>query len=73
MSFSCFPLGFVAIWLGARARRLARENPQTVGGETMALAGMITGGVIAVLTLLFWLAYFGFFAAMFGIGLASGP
>ncbi|HMR07488.1 MAG TPA: DUF4190 domain-containing protein [Polyangiaceae bacterium] len=73
MAWSCFPIGFVAIWLGARARRLARENPQTVGGEGMALAGMITGGVIATLMLLFWLAYFGFFAAMFGFGLAAGP
>jgi hypothetical protein len=73
MAWSCFPLGFVAIWLGARARRLARENPQTHGGEGLALAGMITGGIIGGLMLLFWLAYFGFFAVVFGIGLAGGP
>ncbi|MCA9595054.1 MAG: DUF4190 domain-containing protein [Myxococcales bacterium] len=73
MAWSCFPLGFVAIWLGARARRLARENPQTHGGEGLALAGMITGGIIGGLMLLFWLAYFGFFAIVFGIGLTAGP
>ena len=73
MAFSCFPLGFVAIWLGARARRLQKENPETVGGEGMALAGMWIGGVVGVLFFLFWLAYFGFFAAMIGFGVASGP
>lgn len=73
MAWSCFPIGFVAIWLGARARRLARENPQTVGGDGMALAGMILGGVIGGLMLLFWLAYFGFFAVMIGVGATSAP
>ena len=57
----------------AMARRLARENPQTHGGEGLALAGMITGGIIGGLMLLFWLAYFGFFAIVFGIGLTAGP
>ncbi len=71
LAWSCFPLGFVAIFLGARARKLVRENPQTVGGDGMALAGMIVGGAIAVLMLLFWLAYFGFFAAVFGLSLAA--
>lgn len=73
MAWSCFPLGFVAIYLGARARRLAREHPETIGGDGLALAGMIAGGVIGGLMLLFWLAYFGFFAAMFGFGLATSP
>ena len=48
LAWSCFPLGFVAIWLGARARRAARENPGRVGGEQLALAGMIVGGIFGV-------------------------
>lgn len=71
MAWTCFPLGFVAIWLGAKARRLAREDPERFGGEGLALAGMWVGGVLASAQLLFWILYFGFFAAMFGAGLAS--
>lgn len=68
MAWSCFPLGFLAIWLGARARRAARENPGRVGGEQLALAGMIIGGIFGVLWLLFWLVYAGFFAFLFAFG-----
>jgi hypothetical protein len=57
LAFSCFPLGFVAIWLGARARAAARENPDRVGGEQMALIGMIVGGVLGTLYLLFVIVY----------------
>jgi hypothetical protein len=64
----CFPLGFVAIWLGARARRAARENPERVGGEQLAMVGMIMGGIFGVLHLLIWLAYAGFFTYMFASG-----
>jgi hypothetical protein len=53
----CFPLGFVAVYLGARARSLARENPETVGGEQLALTAMILGGVLAGLQTLFMLGY----------------
>ena len=73
LAWSCFPLGFVAIWLGARARKLARENPDTVGGDGMALAGMVVGGVLATLQLVFWILYLGFFATMIGFGAATGP
>lgn len=68
MAWSCFPLGFVAIWLGARARRAAHENPERVGGEQLALAGMIIGGIFGVLWLLFWLVY----AGIIVYALASG-
>lgn len=69
LSWSCFPLGFVAIWLGARARRAARENPERVGGDQLALAGMIIGGIFGVLWLLFWLAYAGFLVFAVGFGM----
>lgn len=57
LAWSCFPLGFLAVWLGMRARRAVRDNPGRVGGEQLALAGMIVGGIFGVLWLLFWLAY----------------
>ena len=72
MAWTCFPLGFAAVWLGAKARRLAREDPDRYGGEGLALAGMWVGGTLALVQVLFWILYFGFFAAMFGTGLA-GP
>lgn len=68
LAWSCFPLGFVAIWLGARARRAARENPERVGGQQLALAGMIVGGIFGILWALFWLAYLAFFAFAIGFG-----
>src|SRR4029079_19625612 len=73
LAWSCFPLGFLAIWLGARARTLARENPETVGGDGMALAGMIVGGILATMQLVFWIIYLWFFATVIGLGAASGP
>ena len=63
----CFPLGFLAVWLGARARRAVRENPDYVGGDQMALAGMIIGGISAGLGLLMVVLYIGFIA--FAVGL----
>lgn len=68
MAWTCFPLGFVAIWLGTKARRAARENPQRVGGAQLALAGMIIGGIFSALWLLFWLIYVGIFVFAFGFG-----
>ena len=53
----CFPLGFVAVVVGARARKRAKENPGTVGGEQMALAAMIVGGAFAGLNTLIVLGY----------------
>ncbi len=59
LAWSCFPLGIVAIWLGVRARRAIRENPSRVGGDGLALGGMIIGGIF----LTFWLLY----VAMVGV------
>ncbi len=53
----CFPAGFVAIWLGARARQQIRENPGAHGGDGLALAGMIVGGILGGIQLLFWMLY----------------
>jgi uncharacterized protein DUF4190 len=69
LSWGCFPLGFVAIWLGARARRAARENPERFGGEQLALAGMIIGGIFGILWAVFWLAYVAFFVFAIGFGM----
>lgn len=69
----CFPLGFVAVWLGARARRAARENPGRVGGEQMALAGMIIGGVLGGLQLLLILVYVLMIVFAVGFAATAGP
>jgi len=57
MAWTCFPLGFVAIWLGVRARRAARENPQRVGGAQLALVGMILGGIFSLVWIVIWAFY----------------
>jgi Domain of unknown function (DUF4190) len=61
LAWGCFPLGFLALWLGARARRAVRENPSYVGGDQLALAGMIVGGIFATLGLLVVVLYIAFF------------
>jgi len=73
MALSCFPLGFVALWLGARARKAAREQPGRVGGEQLALAGMIAGGVIGTLGTLFVIGYVIFIVFIIGVAATSAP
>jgi hypothetical protein len=74
MAFTgCFPLGFVALWLGARARRAARENPGRVGGEQLALVGMIVGGTMATIYTLGLIAYVVFIVFIIGVAATSGP
>jgi hypothetical protein len=70
---SCFLLGFVALFLGAKARRLAREEPTRHGGDQLALIGMIVGGIFGIGGGLAILAYFGMLAAMFFGIWASAP
>lgn len=43
------PLGIVAAVLGARALRIIRSSGGQLGGEGMARAGMILGGLCALL------------------------
>ncbi len=45
-------LGFIPILLGVRARREIRESGGQQGGDGMALAGIITGAVAIVISLL---------------------
>ena len=67
LAWTCFPLGVVAIWLGVRARRAARENPERFGGDNLALGGMIIGGLFLAL----WLLYFTFIVVMILVGIAK--
>jgi hypothetical protein len=73
MSTSCFPLGFVAMWFGSRAKKKAKEENDTGSNVTLATVGQIMGGIFGALWLLFWL----FEAVMIflGVGLAifAGP
>lgn len=58
-----------AIWLGARAKREIRANPQAFGGEGIATGGFITGiigTVLAVIGLLLILLFVAFIAAIIG-------
>ena len=66
LAWGCFPLGFLALWLGYRARNAARENPTQVGGEQLALAGMIIGGIFAAIGILIVILYAGMLAVMVG-------
>jgi Domain of unknown function (DUF4190) len=68
LSWGCFPLGFLAIWLGARARRTIRESQGQTGGDQAALAGMILGGIFVGLHVLIFFGYL----ALFGFGIAFG-
>ena len=61
-----------AIWLGARAKREIRDNPQTYGGEGLAVAGFVTGivglvlGVLALLVILAFVVFAVWFIAELG-------
>jgi hypothetical protein len=51
-----------AIWLGARAKREIRQNPQAHGGEGVAIGGFVTGIIGLVLGVLVLLAIVAFVA-----------
>ncbi|HWZ89645.1 MAG TPA: DUF4190 domain-containing protein [Polyangiaceae bacterium] len=67
LAWSCFPLGIVAIWLGVRARRAARDSAGRVGGDNLALGGMIVGGIFLAL----WLLYFATIGVMVALSFAK--
>jgi hypothetical protein len=69
LGWTCFLFGFVGIYLGARARKAAREYPDQYGGEQLALVGMILGAVLGGVQFLILLLYFGFFLVAFGMTL----
>ncbi|MEV0395460.1 DUF4190 domain-containing protein [Polymorphospora rubra] len=70
---TCPLIGGVAVYLGNRARTEIRSTGEQ--GDGLALAGVIVGWCaigISALILLFMVAYFGFFAIMFGAMFATG-
>ena len=73
LSSSCFPLGFVAIYLGTKARKKAAEENDTGTNPTLALVGMILGGVFGVLWLLFWLLEAGILIFTLGFAVFASP
>jgi len=68
MSTTCFPMGFAALYFGNRARQKAKEENDTGHNPTLALVGMILGGVFGGIWLLFWLLEAGLI--LFGVGMA---
>lgn len=65
LAVGCSPF---AIWLGVRARREIRANPQAYGGDGVALGGIITGiigVVLGVLAVIAVVAVIGLFVAIF--------
>lgn len=73
MAWGCFPLGFVALWLGSRARRTIRESNGQLGGDSLALAGMIIGGIFGGIGVLVVLLYVAMLVFMVGFGAFGTP
>ncbi len=73
MAWTCFPLGFLALWMGSRARKTIRESNGQLGGDSMALAGMIIGGIFGGIGVLILLIYLGMIVFMVGFGALSHP
>ena len=67
LGWACLPLGFVGLWLGFRARKAIQESNGQLGGEGIALAGMILGGITGGLGVLIFLLYFGAIVVAFSI------
>jgi len=67
LGWACLPLGFVGLWLGFRARKAIQESNGQLGGEGLALAGMILGGITGGLGILIFLLYFGAMVVAFGV------
>ena len=65
LGWSCFPLSFIAVWLGFRARKAIRDSNGQMGGDGIALAGMIIGGITAGIAFLIMLVYLGIAVAAF--------
>jgi hypothetical protein len=57
-------MGIVAVFMGVNARNRVNASQGTLGGGGKALAGIITGGIAAVLGLIFGVGY----AILYGLG-----
>ena len=66
LGWSCFPLSFIALWLGFRARKAIRESNGQMTGDGIALAGMIIGGITVGIMFLILLIYLGVIAVAVG-------
>lgn len=73
MMTTCFPAGLVGLWLGARARKAARERGERSGSpdDMLALIGMIISGIFGGLWGLYWL--FNALMIVLGVGAAFLP
>ena len=70
ISFLCcnwFIVGLAAVVMGFIAKGKAEKNPNEYGGRGLAMGGIITGALSAVIGLIFWILYFlGFMASLLG-------
>ncbi len=57
-------MGIVAVFMGVNSRNRVNASQGTLGGGGKALAGIITGGIAAVLALIFGVGY----AILYGLG-----
>jgi uncharacterized membrane protein len=62
-----FVVGVIAIVLGFIAKGKADKNPAEFGGRGLAIGGIITGAISAILGIVVWILYFmGFMASLLG-------
>lgn len=73
MSSGCFPLGFAALYFGNTARKKALAEGDTGTNATLALIGMILGGLFGGLWLLFWIFEIVMLALGAGLAIFGGP
>ena len=59
--------GLAALITGYLAKKNIKADPATYGGDGLALAGMITGGVFFVLGIIYWI-YIIFIVGMAALG-----
>lgn len=73
ISFLCcnwFVVGIAAVITGFIAKGKAEKDPANFGGRGLAVGGIITGGISALLGLIFWVLYMmGFMASLLGSGM----
>jgi hypothetical protein len=58
LSICCYTgwlTGIAALITGFMARKKAKEDPANFGGEGMALAGLICGGIFTVVSIVYWI------------------
>jgi len=61
--------GLAAVITGYLGMKNANNDPQHYGGKGLAIAGMITGGVLAVLVIAYWIIVIVFYGGMIGLSI----